>query len=555
MNMKKQYLILILVFLFLILGTTISYGAYSASSATVQSEGTITVNVTSTEELDAYNLDLKSYDGLTFNSCSKTENGAIININGSSIGYMNMSGKTKDLGTYSFTAPKVTEDKTYIITFLIDKKTTVKSTIKVEAPPPVETKPETPTTNTQTPTTTTPPPTTVTKSSEARLKNFGITPNDFSGFKRDKLEYSTTVPNDVAEVEIYAEKLDSKATIEGTGKVSLKEGNNTFEVKVTAEDGKTTKTYKLTIKRKTAAEQATENAEARLKNLGIKPEEYDFTGFNREKTEYSAEVPNEVSEIEVYATAMNSSAQITGIGMIDLKEGVNELPIEVIAADGTKRTYTLTVTRKEAEKKEKFGLSILNVQGFNLNPKFDAEIYEYTIDLNKDIDSLEIGTRPTDDEATVEILGNENLQQGENVITILVKNEETEEVATYQIIVTKNAKTVVGTVTTPKAPQKSWLKPETWGKEEIIKLAIILVLILLIICAIILKINISKESPKNKSVDLPGADELDKAIAEHQELVEEPNYETEENYIEEIAISRFGDEKEDNATKRRGRHF
>ena len=38
---------------------------------------------------------------------------------------------------------------------------------------------------------------------------------------------------------------------------------------------------------------------------------------------------------------------------------------------------------------------------------------------------------------TIEILGNENLQMGENVITILVKSEDGQEIYTYQIIVTK----------------------------------------------------------------------------------------------------------------------
>ncbi len=40
-----------------------------------------------------------------------------------------------------------------------------------------------------------------------------------------------------------------KQTISGTGKKQLKEGQNNFEIKVTAEDGKTTKTYKLTVTR------------------------------------------------------------------------------------------------------------------------------------------------------------------------------------------------------------------------------------------------------------------------------------------------------------------
>lgn len=563
MNMKKQYLIFILVFLFLLLGTTISYGAYSASSSTVESGGKITVKVTSTEALEAYNLDLQSNDGLTFNSCSKTESGAIININGSSIGYMNMSGSTKDLGTYTFTAPQVTEDKKYTITFLVDKKTTVTSTITVKAPV-VETpdpEPETPSTNTQ------PETPTVTKSSEARLKNFGIKPAeyDFSGFSKnpDKEDWSAEVPNSVTSVEVYAEAKDSKAKVSGDGKVTLNEGNNKIGVKVTAEDG-TTKTYTLTIKRKTVAEEEAENGENRLKSLSIKPEEYDFTGFNSETTEYAVEVPNEVEQIEIAATAMDSKAQITGTGIIDIEEGENELKIEVIAVNGDKRTYTLTVTRLEAEETEEFGLSTLSIVGLKLNPSFKVGTYEYTAELEQDLTSLEITAKANTEDATVEIVGNENLQNGENIITILVENKETEEVATYQIIVNKNV------AVEEVAEQKSWLKPSTWGKEEIIKIAIIIVLIILIICAIILKNKISKESPKAKKVDLPGAEELDKAIAEHQELVEEENsveeriegnkkemnYE-EQNYIEEIAKNRFGNMENptDEKPKRRGRHF
>ena len=51
--------------------------------------------------------------------------------------------------------------------------------------------------------------------------------------------------------------------------------------------------------------------------------------------------------LEVYATSKDSKAQITGTGMIELKEGVNELLIEVIAANGEKKSYTLKVTREK----------------------------------------------------------------------------------------------------------------------------------------------------------------------------------------------------------------
>lgn len=411
------------------------------------------------------------------------------------------------------------------------------------------------------------PETPATKSSEARLNTFGITPSayDFSGFSknRDKEDWSTTVPNSVTKVTVYATALGINAKVEGAGKVTLNEGNNIVKVTVTAEAGNT-KTYTLTIKRKTAAEETAENGEARLKSLGIKPEEYDFTGFDSEKTEYSVEVPNEVEEIEVYATAMNSSAQITGTGMIELKEGKNELKVEVIAANGAKKTYTLEVTRKEKDgvsgtTEEKIGLESLSIEGLTLKPSFKVETYEYTVELTEDLTELNIQAKANDEDATVEIYGNENLQQGENIITIQVTNEETKKMATYQIIVNKNV--------AEETVQTSWLKPSTWGQEEKIKIAIIIGLIILIICAIVLKINISKENKNANKLDLPGAEELDKAMAEHQELSEEQSYtdntediqrnQIEQNYIEDIAKNKFGEVKDetDEKTKRKGRHF
>jgi len=456
----------------------------------------------------------------------------------------------------------------------VDVLTSKMVTIKAKTPvvePPQDTTTPTP----ETPTTPVEPekPVEQPKSKEARLKNFGIKPKeyDFTGFKRDKLEYSVEVPNSVTSVEVYADPVDDKAKVSGAGTVTLNEGNNKIGVKVTAEDGETTKTYILTIKRKTAAEEETENGENRLKSLSIKPEKYDFSGFESEKTEYSIEVPNEVEEIEIAAKAMDSKAQVTGTGIITLEEGVNELKIEVIAVNGDKKIYTLTVTRKEAEAKEVLGLSTLTIEGLKLTPSFKTGTYEYTATLEEDLTSLEIKAKSNIEDATVEIIGNENLQQGENVITILVTNKENDEVATYQIIVNKNVAPVEQVV------QTSWLKPSTWGKEEKIKIAIIIVLIILIIWAIILKIKISKESKNDRKVDFPGAEELDKAIAEHQELSEEPmpkedveeinsepiNVESkesndiEQNYIEEIAQKKFGRIEDETVEKpkRRGRHF
>ena len=351
---------------------------------------------------------------------------------------------------------------------------------------------------------------------------------------------------------------------------------------------------------------ASKSTEARLKNMGIKEKAYDFTGFKRDRKEYSIEVPNKITSLTVYATPVDSKAKVAGTGKVTLKEGDNTVTVTVTAEAGNTETYNLKIKRNTSAEDASgdtdetqtdnvsgaFGLSSLDIDDVNLSPEFDTEIYQYTIDLKQDLSKLEIETIPTADDTTVEIFGNENLHEGENLITILVKNKKTGQTATYQITVNKTLSADEGNGS-EQVEEFSWLKPSTWGKEEIIKAIIIAVLAVLIIIAIILKVKLVKEKKAENSIDFPGADELDKAIAEHQELsdwdgmddidnmdesdsFEDANYwqqnnenadldneldHTDTNYLEEIARSRkydmdYQDDFDDKPKKKgRGKHF
>ena len=520
--MQTKIKICVIMFFVILFGYYIkSEASISAQSKQVNSGEQFSISITSDISLSAYSVKAVSFPGLDFvSSTGGTGTGT------ETISNALTEGGTTNLATFTFKAPNVAEDTKYTIQFSATgmgnenlepvKDSQPTATVTVKAP---STSGGTSNSggnsggggNTQT-------PPVAEKSTEARLSNLGIRPNDFSGFKRDTENYNVEVPNDVEKVEIYAKPVDSEAKISGTGNVSLKEGDNEFKITVTAEAGNT-KTYTLKIRRETAEEANAEASIADLKSLGIKPEEYDIKGFEKDKTSYSVEVPDEVEEIEVYAEPVNSNAQINGIGMISLKDGKNEIKVEVIAEDGTKKTYTINVTRGttngDAENSE-FGLKSLSIKGLTLSPSFKNDVYEYTVGLREDLSSLEIETETTSETAKVEITGNENLKQGENIITILVSDSKTDETATYQIIVNKNV--------TANSVKVNWLNPTTWGKEEIIKVSIIAVVIILIICAIILKIKISREENDFGEVDFPGADELNKALSEHQELSETEDF-------------------------------
>ena len=285
----------------------------------------------------------------------------------------------------------------------------------------------------------------------------------------------------------------------------------------------------------------TKSSDASLQDFGIRPKEYDFTGFKPYIYEYSVEVPNDVTEVTVFATLpKGSKATATGAGRISLKEGENTAKVVVTAEDGkTTKEYTLTITRTPSEQPAEnptdttedpnatetpdnteteniFGLESLSIKNFSISPKFSTDEYEYTVGVTEDLSSLEIEAKANKENATVEILGNENLQQGENTITILVTDQETEQTATYQIVVNKNSNAEV-------VAQVNWLDPSTWGTQQIIIVVVVIVLILVIVGVIIAKVKLAKRNV-DEELEFPGADELDKAMAEHQELSDEESF-------------------------------
>lgn len=258
-------------------------------------------------------------------------------------------------------------------------------------------------------------------------------------------------------------------------------------------------------------------------------------GYNWSKILYNGQ--------EVYAISRNLTTEKPET----TEEPVEENPDEEQPTEETPTEETPVEEQPTEEVPvDVFGLSKLEIKNYTLSPKFDTETYEYTIGLKEDISTLEINAVANNENATVEIIGNENLINGENVITILVTNAETEEVATYQIIVNKN----VQEDTEIKA---NWFKPSTWGTREKIIVGIIGALIFVIIILIIVKIRLAKK--EDDDLDLPGADELDRALTEHQELAEDEEIKEKEEEEKSKTDIEKAQEYFEQYSKRRGKHF
>ena len=235
--------------------------------------------------------------------------------------------------------------------------------------------------------------------------------------------------------------------------------------------------------RQTQTSQKSSNAN--LSNLGIRPN--DFSGFTPSKTTYDVEVPADVEKVEVYAQAQDSNATIKGTGEIELKEGNNTITVQVTAEDGTTKNYTLNITRGENQTQtddttasEGNGLSKLEIANVEIEPEFKTDVYEYKVKYIGEATSLEITTETTQQGYTVEILGNENLKEGENLISIVVTDVEGNNVATYQLIVNKS-------LVDEEALAKEKAEKEARTKTIIISVAVAVLVIIAIVAIIIRK--------------------------------------------------------------------
>ncbi len=88
------------------------------------------------------------------------------------------------------------------------------------------------------------------KSNNANLKSLTLDQGVLSpSFSKNSLYYKVNVGNNIQKINIGAIAEDSNATVEGIGEKNLKIGYNNFSILVRAEDGKTTKSYRIEINR------------------------------------------------------------------------------------------------------------------------------------------------------------------------------------------------------------------------------------------------------------------------------------------------------------------
>ena len=164
--------------------------------------------------------------------------------------------------------------------------------------------------------------------------------------------------------------------------------------------------------------------------------------FYRETFEYTVEnLPENITELEINATAEDERAHISGLGVVSLNPGENRIQIEVTAENENVREYVLIVNRKQDLVESDLRLTTLEISQINKNGEFstleipfDKETFEYDVEVDNDIVDLDVNPTVEREGIIVETTGEKNLKDGENIVSITLTAQNDENIQTNYVV-------------------------------------------------------------------------------------------------------------------------
>ena len=232
--MKKIFLGLIALLMFVpsmvVNASNASISVTASNTVMVGNSVTVTVNFSSSSLIGSWEADIGYDKSLLKLTNSSAEGGGTYMVN------VAQNGTKSKKYTFTFKALKSGSAKISINSFTLYDYTTMKEmettsnskTISIKTKEQIE----------------------ASYSDNANLKS--LTVGDYllnPSFSKNVKEYNVEVPNDVESIVINASKEDANASIDGSGEKTLVEGNNKFNIVVTAQKGNS-QTYVVNVYRK-----------------------------------------------------------------------------------------------------------------------------------------------------------------------------------------------------------------------------------------------------------------------------------------------------------------
>ena len=148
--------------------------------------------------------------------------------------------------------------------------------------------------------------------------------------------------------------------------------------------------------------------------------------FDTNTTKYTASVDFSVSKLNVTATAADSKAKVA-ISGADLKVGSNTVKVTVTAENGSKKEYTITVTRAQDPNyvaSNNANLKEITINQGILSPAFKADQTEYVVYLPYEVTKFNASGTTADSKARAAATGDVALEVGENKVTVVATAED-----------------------------------------------------------------------------------------------------------------------------------
>lgn len=201
--------------------------------------------------------------------------------------------------------------------------------------------------------------------------------------------------------------------------------------------------------------------EFRVDIPGITPD------FNKNTFNYALTVEESVNNLNVTAVPEDSKASVSISGNTNLNLGENTINVKVTAEDKkTTKTYTINVTKVQDVQKSNAFLQNIIVTDIEMSPSFSKEIFEYDLG-SVTSDKITLFAFAENENATVQIEGNENLVLGENLIKITVTSENGNVNKIYTLKVIKEEENVAETE--PESADKAFRKAKLANMKAILK--------------------------------------------------------------------------------------
>ncbi len=246
------------------------------------------------------------------------------------------------------------------------------------------------------------------------LKSISINGNELAGFDRNVTSY--TINTKSSKITIDAKRASKYSTIAGTGEKKLSCGSNTQVITVKAQNGNV-KNYTLTINRK-----CDNNF---LKGINISSGTLS-PQFAKNIYKYTVKVGKDIERISISGIKNLQTQTISGeVQNQEIKEGKNSFALVVYNNGDETKTYNIVVEKESTKSNEKIYLSSLSLSSGNIT--FEKDVYEYNTKVLYNVNKIEVLATTENNKHTVSIEGNENLQVGENTITITLKDENKNE--------------------------------------------------------------------------------------------------------------------------------